>query len=503
MARFLQRLLAINEPTFSIGIRELEKATGLKGVDTRLIADVTHKAHAVMRRLGLDTSASTAKEVYRSLINSVRSGEAETLLLDNDYVLMSFDDEVVSFNLIDVIENFHYEFKFEDRIISHGQRSLRGEIVHRYIDSGNSNEAITRHLAIESGLITESDEEYYEQSLDQSEINSQPYILAIGDIVSDAFITLEKSEAEVTTDKSGRRILSMEFGSKLPYEKVDVIKAVGNSANAAVAFARLGLRSGLMTYLGDDQAGRESLTYLSSQKVDTHTVSVQTGMKTNYHFALKYDDDRTILIKYEDYDYSWQEPAQVPNWIYLSMLSESSWELHEDLLGYLERHPDIKLAFQPGVFHFKWGKAKLTDVYKRSCIVVMNKEEAQDLVGDSGESMTGLLKSVSKLGPEIVVVTDGVNGSYVMNDGKAYKMPNYPDPAKPYDRTGAGDAFASTLVAALAIGKSIETAITWAPINSMSVVQKLGAQEGLLSQSEIERYLEKAPDYFKMEEIKD
>lgn len=504
MARFLQKLLAIDEPTFSIGIRELEHATGLKGIDTRIIADITHKAHEIMRKLNLDTADSSAREVYQALTNSVKSGVAETLLFKADYVLLSFGDDIVSFNLIDVIENFHYEFSFEDKIISHGQRSLRGEIVHRYIDGGNSNEAITKHLAVEVGLLTDADEEYYD-SVNQAEDDrdGKPYILAIGDIVTDAFITLLKEEEKVTKDDKGVRQLSMEFGTKLPYDHVDVVQAVGNSANAAVSFSRLGLRSGLMAYLGDDQAGKESLLYLDSQNVDTSTVSMQPGIKSNYHFALRYGADRTILIKYEDYDYSWQDPSSEPDWIYLSMLSKSAWDLHEDLLGYIEQHPNIRLAFQPGTFHFEWGVKKLAAIYKRSYLVVMNKEEAAGVTGRPLNSIKGLIDGLHELGPEIVVVTDGPDGAYVSKDGQIYKMPNYPDPVSPFDRTGAGDAFASTIVAALALGKSLETAMTWSPINAMSVVQKLGAQEGLLKLEELEDYITKAPESFKMEGYKE
>jgi sugar/nucleoside kinase (ribokinase family) len=80
-------------------------------------------------------------------------------------------------------------------------------------------------------------------------------------------------------------------------------------------------------------------------------------------------------------------------------------------------------------------------------------------------------------------------------------MPNYPDPAPPYERTGAGDAFASTLVAMLAQGHDLGTALLWAPINSMSVVQKLGAQAGLLHPDEIQTWLDKAPETYKPTEF--
>jgi ribokinase len=80
-------------------------------------------------------------------------------------------------------------------------------------------------------------------------------------------------------------------------------------------------------------------------------------------------------------------------------------------------------------------------------------------------------------------------------------MPLYPDPKAPYDRTGAGDAFASTFVAGLAKGMTLEEALRWAPINSMSVVQKVGAQAGLLTEEEMKHYLDQAPEWYKPERI--
>jgi ribokinase len=230
-------------------------------------------------------------------------------------------------------------------------------------------------------------------------------------------------------------------------------------------------------------------------------MSVQAGINSNYYYVLRYGADRTILVRNEDYDYTWHAPQAAPDWVYLSLISQSSWQLHEDLLDYLEKHPDTKLAFQPGTFHFEWGADKLARVYARSHIVVMNREEAVDVTGKSYDSLRELAEGLHALGPKIVVITDGPSGSYASYDGKLVTIPNYPDPAPPVDRTGAGDAFASTIVAALAHGESMDAALTWAPINSMSVVQKLGAQAGLLRKNEIKRYLQTAPADYRPEEL--
>jgi len=81
-------------------------------------------------------------------------------------------------------------------------------------------------------------------------------------------------------------------------------------------------------------------------------------------------------------------------------------------------------------------------------------------------------------------------------------QPPYPDPKPPFERTGAGDAFSSTTVAALALGNDLPTALSWGAINSMSVVQQIGAQKGLLTRPQIEKYLEDAPPDFRAKQLK-
>ncbi|KKR31912.1 MAG: Sugar kinase, ribokinase family, partial [Parcubacteria group bacterium GW2011_GWF2_39_8b] len=65
----------------------------------------------------------------------------------------------------------------------------------------------------------------------------------------------------------------------------------------------------------------------------------------------------------------------------------------------------------------------------------------------------------------------------------------------------AGNAYASTIVSALALGKTLEEGLRWAGINSMSVTQYVGAQKGLLSIEKIEEYLAKAPDNYKPQKL--
>ncbi len=502
MTHALKRLLGNDHPLFSANITELERATGGDGVDTRLIADIIERTHRVMRNIGLDPTDSRASEVYYALNALVRSRRAEEMLHETGYVLADFGGEVISFNLQDVIENAHHELPFEDRTTAHGMRHLRIEIVRRYAEHERTDNEFVHRLAEQINLKRIHDE-VHPMLVQQTQTNDAPRILAVGDIFTDAFIKLHDDEAKVTTDEDGKQWLSVHFGAKMPYERVDIVQSVGPSPNAAVSFSRLGLNAGLMAFLGDDEVGEHSLDYLKYQGVDTATMVSEKGAKSSYWYVLRYGADRTMLVKNEDYAYEWHEPAYVPDWIYLSQLSPNSWDLHEKLLEYLKKHPQIKLAFQPGTSHFRWGAEKLSEVYARSHIVIMNREEAVEVTGKSYDSLRDLTIALHDLGPHVVVVTDGPNGSYASYDFKLVTIPNYPDPAPPYERTGAGDAFASTIVAALALGESMDTALTWAPINSMNVVQHMGAQEGLLPLEKIKHYLRSAPEDYYVREVQE
>jgi hypothetical protein len=160
MTQFLTNIIGIGNPLFKSGLQSLEKSTGNSGVDVRLVADVLESAHKVMRQLGLDTKDTTGHELYRALINSVKSGTAEKLLIDTDYTLVFKDGQVISFNLIDVINNSHHEMTFKNQVFRHGQRSLRGEIVTRYISHARTSKATTLETASLIGLLPEHDTWY-------------------------------------------------------------------------------------------------------------------------------------------------------------------------------------------------------------------------------------------------------------------------------------------------------------------------------------------------------
>ena len=331
--------------------------------------------------------------------------------------------------------------------------------------------------------------------------NKKIDILAIGDITTDAFIRLKDAHitCKINTEDCE---LCMRFGDKIPFEYVKVIRAVGNAANVAVCGAKLGLKTGLVSNIGDDENGRDCLVSLQNSKVVTSFIKKDKFKPTNYHFVLWYGKDRTILVNHTEYDYELPSfPA--PKWIYLTSLAPNSLAYHDAIADYLDKNPDVKLAFQPGTFQMQFGTEKLQRLYKRTLVFIVNVEEAQKLLSgdESNRDIKSLLKSLHNLGPKLIIITDSTRGAYMFDGDHYYQIPMYPDPRPALERTGCGDAFAATFVSALAMGRSTLEALMLAPINPMSVAQFIGSQEGLLTLDQLDWWFKKAPEDYKVKEI--
>jgi ribokinase len=327
----------------------------------------------------------------------------------------------------------------------------------------------------------------------------KPTLVSIGDIAVDAFIRIKEAH-EVCSINSETCQLCLSFANKIPYEFDEVVPAVGNSANAAVASSKLGFSSSLIAHIGKDKNGKDCLSTFKKYGVNTSHIYSHKDKRTNYHYVLWYGPERTILVKHEEFPYHLPN-IKKPDWMYLSSMGSNSVSYHKDIENYLLKNPSIKLAFQPGTFQMKMGVEALKNIFARTEIFICNVEEAELITLDPanavGQAQTNikdvriLAEKIYEFGPKIVVITDGPKGSYSYDGKTLLFIDVYPqEPA--YERTGAGDAYSATFMTAIAYGENIETAMKWASVNSMNVCKFVGAQKGLLTIPEIKVYLDKA-----------
>lgn len=310
-------------------------------------------------------------------------------------------------------------------------------------------------------------------------------IVSVGDATLDVF--LEISEATVTCSLNKEDCqLCFTYADKIPVEKVTKVPGAGNGSNNAVGSSRLGMKTAIVSILGDDSVGRIIQENWEKEGVNMKHVILDKKRGTNYSTVLNFKGERTILVYHEPRDYRFPKDLGKSEWIYYTSLANGSEGMHPALLAHVRKYK-VKLAFQPGTFQLKLGAEKLKPLIAASEVVFVNKEEAERIIGDGKKDMKDLLTYLRAMGCKVAVITDGPKGAYAYDGERYLHLGIYDTPV--VERTGVGDSFATAFVAARHYGKDLGEAMRWGTVNSASVVQKIGPQEGLLTRPKLLRDL--------------
>jgi len=317
-------------------------------------------------------------------------------------------------------------------------------------------------------------------------------LLSIGDASIDTFMTPIESETLCKIDTK-ECLIAFSYGDKIPVKNLE-FSSGGNAANNAVGTKRLGINSAIVLTLGDDPVGNMIVERIKAEQVDPTYIIQQPGTSSNYSTVINYSGERTILVYHAPRSYEFPVKLPVTPWVYLTSMGESFRPFYNHFSKWLNDNPSVKLAFNPGSWQLRSGYETIKEIMLKAHTVYVNREEAEKLTG-LGESMgkdRDLLIALKNLGPKICIITDGANGAFAYDsiNGKFLKAGVLPVDA--YERTGAGDAFGSGSLSALIHGKSLDEALLWGTVNSASVIGYTGPQKGLLKESEMPEWLERA-----------
>ena len=294
-------------------------------------------------------------------------------------------------------------------------------------------------------------------------------VVSFGGAVVDCFLNTGVGETHgKICYNSGEKILVKDL-------KFDV---GGGATNTAAAFSRLGLKTGCVIKVGDDENGRKILRCLKDEKVK---LLGKVEKNSNSGFSVILDSreyERTILTFKGSYDQIEMNDIKHfrTKWLYLSSLLEKSFNTQLQLAKELKKKW-VKIAFNPSAYIIKEYKDKLKSLLKLCDIVILNKEEAQMLV--KGKSLPDLLKNIHKLGVRTVVITNKNSLVGCYDGNKMYSIKPHEN-IKVVERTGAGDAFASGFVAGQIVGKTIDESLELALKESESVLGHFGAKNNLI-----------------------
>jgi ribokinase len=304
-------------------------------------------------------------------------------------------------------------------------------------------------------------------------------IITMGSATVDVFAHTDPTQSEVLNVHNHKDI-AYPLGAKILIKEMHTFVG-GGGTNASVAFSRLGLKTAYMGKIGKDDNGKTISDCLFNEKVEFIGTY---GLISGYSVILdSVKDDRTIFtykgcnddLKIGDVNFK----SLDTKWLYLASMMKDSFITQQRVLSYAKKK-GIKIAYNPSLYIVKNVSKQLRSMLKHVDILIFNREEAQTLLKNVTDNMFTLLFEISKLGPKMVVITDGHHGAHCYNAMDETVYSAKPEKVNVVETTGAGDAFASGFVAGIMTGKDIGTSLKVGMLNAESVIAHLGSKNILL-----------------------
>lgn len=290
----------------------------------------------------------------------------------------------------------------------------------------------------------------------------------------------------------------IEQGSKNPSTEYFLPTVGGNGANVARGLARLGEHPTLYTYLGDRKNGNtiSIQTKLEEEGVDLQ-VEYAEGVGADFSTIVLTEHNRFILpIKPErDRDFQPNIDNDKPAYIYLTSIGKPWEKVYGKVTAFAKEH-DIPLAVSPGSKQLTDKAPELYGALDEANALMLDLKEGQSLLrkkkdDTSPDKPVDILLAIQDLGPKTVSLTDGKEGSYLLApEGTIYQMKAMHVPKeRVIDTTGAGDAYAAGVLDVLVRGEQPNEMMRQGALNGASVIQVIGAGEGLLARKQMNEQL--------------
>ena len=311
-----------------------------------------------------------------------------------------------------------------------------------------------------------------------------PRTISIGGAVYDLFVA---TDTKVTHLPEGEAFV-LPLGHKIAIDRA-IGRSGGGASNTSVGLARLGCDAAYCGILSDDLWGREILEHLKNEGVRTDTATVLEGEYSNFSIILSSPAGERVILAHSSmsrhlHDVTFdRSDAQKADWIYLNHVHADSAVIEDDLIQILTAPGHPKLTWNPGGHQIRTGIDAENNrlLLKHTQLLLLNKEESFSFA--KCDSIPEALKVLHGHGAKVVCITDGKNGSFATDGTHLYECQS-PD-ITVVDTTGAGDAFGTGMTWALVSGKDLPKAMQAGTINAMSVVGTIGAQPGLLTDTEM------------------
>lgn len=314
-------------------------------------------------------------------------------------------------------------------------------------------------------------------------------VITIGSTTLDAFMTLDHEKLSCRINNETNEICFHQ-GDKVDVQRYD-FQMGGNATNVAVGLSRLGVKATLCSEIGDDEFSIKIRNALAHEQIERLFVTEKHNSQTSFSVIINVKGDRTIFVQDVERDHHFDISDVTCEYIYLTSLGREWQTPYKKAVEFVKEN-ECKLVFNPGSRQLFEGHETVRHVIAHTDVLVVNKEEGEHLlfgekkIDSSNEHsyIKELLQGLRKMGPSLVVITNGQHGSFALNSEDEYFYRELYE-ARVVERTGAGDAYTAGFLAGLIHKMPIPDCMTWGAVNSSSVVGHIGAEAGLLTRTEM------------------
>ena len=348
-------------------------------------------------------------------------------------------------------------------------------------------------------------------------------VLTVGSAMIDTIAIIDSDRIErMTMLNADSSFLLLEEGRKTEAEEVSTHPG-GGAVNAAVAMARLGIDVALLAKLGADARADAILARLAQERVSSRWTLRDGRAPTGASVLIASHDRNAAIFTFRGANTLLEvkdlhDDAFAVDIVYVANLSNESADCFPAIVSRAKAHGTL-LAANPGPRQLSARGQAFLESLAAIDILTLNRTEADLLVpslvalsGEGGPTLAlepgedapalaarGLVgggfemgiaayfRALMRLGPKYVVITDGARGAFVGSSEEILFAPAIG--SKVVGTAGAGDAFAATFTAYVALGHPIREALRAATMNSASVVGHIDTQTGLFRRQELDQRL--------------
>jgi 5-dehydro-2-deoxygluconokinase len=276
----------------------------------------------------------------------------------------------------------------------------------------------------------------------------------------------------------------------------------GSSTNVAVAAARLGHPSAVITKVGDDGFGPYIRSALEAFGVDARWVGTDPDLRTPLAFCEIHPPDNFPLLFYREpkapdmnitvEDLDLEAIAAAPLfWMTGTGLSDEP--SRTATLAAMEQRPTgitvFDLDYRPMLWESEEEAGRwYREALRHATVAVGNQSEVEVAVG-TGDPLDAS-EALIELGLDLAIVKQGPDGVLARTKEGVAEAP--PIEVDVLNGLGAGDAFGGALCHALLSGWDAERTIRYANAAGAIVASRLACADDMPTREEVEELLEKS-----------